>query len=65
MKSEQSFSFRLGMLLVMSGFCATLLGCVNKAQQNFQRPPAPVVVSTAVSQERLQLYGRPWQDRRA
>jgi multidrug efflux system membrane fusion protein len=35
----------------MSGFCATLSGCVNKAQQSFERPPAPVVVSTAVSQD--------------
>src|SRR5690348_5670437 len=37
--------------LAISGLCATLAGCVNKAQPNFQRPPAPVVVSTAVSQD--------------
>ncbi|HET6975797.1 MAG TPA: efflux RND transporter periplasmic adaptor subunit [Pyrinomonadaceae bacterium] len=43
-----SFSYRL---LLIIGLSATLLGCVNKAQQSFQRPPAPVVVSTAVSQD--------------
>ena len=51
MNSKQSLSYRLGLVLAMSGLCATLSGCVNKAQQNFQRPPAPVVVSTAVSQD--------------
>lgn len=51
MTSKQSLSYRLGILLAISGLCATLLGCVNKAQQNFERPPAPVVVSTAVSQD--------------
>src|SRR5215204_4482155 len=51
MKSEQSVSYRLGFLLVVSGLCATLQGCVNKAQQSFERPPAPVVVTTAVSQD--------------
>jgi len=51
MKSKQSLSYRLGMVLAMSGLCATLSGCVNKAQQNFERPPAPVIVSTAVSQD--------------
>ena len=30
---------------------APLAGCVNKAQPNFERPPAPVIVSTAVSQD--------------
>jgi len=44
---NQSFSYRLGILLPL---CALLAGCVNKAQPNFERPPAPVVVSTAVSQ---------------
>jgi membrane fusion protein, multidrug efflux system len=51
MKSKQSLSYRLGVVLAISGLCATLSGCVNKAQQNFERPPAPVVVSTAVSQD--------------
>ena len=50
MKSEQSLSYRLQTVLVVSGLCVALAGCVNKAQPNFERPPAPVVVSTAVSQ---------------
>jgi len=51
MKSVNRFSLRLGILLAIGGLCATLPACVNKAQPNFQRPPAPVVVSTAVSQD--------------
>jgi hypothetical protein len=51
MNFELSVPYRLGILLAISGFCATLAGCVNKAQPNFERPPAPVVVSTAVSQD--------------
>jgi multidrug efflux system membrane fusion protein len=50
MKFAQSLSNRLGIVL-MSAVCAALAGCVNKAQPNFERPPAPVVVSTAVSQD--------------
>src|SRR5215217_251412 len=44
----ENLSFRLGIVLAIS---AVLAGCVNKAQPNFERPPAPVVVSTAVSQD--------------
>ena len=51
MKSKQSLSYSLGIVLAISGLCATLSGCVNKAQQSFERPPAPVVVSTAASQD--------------
>ena len=51
MTSKQGLSYRLGILLAMSGLSAALAGCVNKAQQSFERPPAPVVVSTAVSQD--------------
>src|ERR1044072_3006502 len=51
MNFEQSLPYRLGILLAICGLCATLPGCVNKAQPNFERPPAPVVVSTAVSQD--------------
>jgi membrane fusion protein, multidrug efflux system len=51
MKFKQCLSYRLGILLALSGLCATLSGCVNNAQQNFERPPAPVVVSTAISQD--------------
>src|ERR1044071_8862511 len=43
-----SLSFRLGIVLL---FCTALAGCSNQAQQSFSRPPAPVVVSTAVSQD--------------
>src|SRR5678816_3750125 len=48
MKFLPSLSCRLGILVVIS---AALAGCVNKAQPSFDRPPAPVVVSTAVSQD--------------
>ena len=51
MKFEQRWPYRLAILLAISGLCATLNGCVNKAQPNFERPPAPVVVSTAISQD--------------
>ena len=51
MKSVYPLSYRLGILLAICGLCATLAGCVNKAQPNFERPPAPVVVATAVSQD--------------
>lgn len=51
MKCEKSLSYRLGILLVIAGVCAGLTGCANQAQQSFERPPAPVVVSTAVSQD--------------
>jgi len=51
MNFKQSLSYRVAILLAMSGLCAALSACVNKAQQNFTRPPAPVVVSTAVSQD--------------
>ena len=48
MKSEQRWSYRLGIILASIALCA---GCANQAQQSFERPPAPVVVSTAVSQD--------------
>src|ERR1043165_2484751 len=48
MKFLPSLSYRLGIVLALS---AALAGCANQAQPNFQRPPAPVVVSTAVSQD--------------
>ena len=51
MKSEQSLSYRLANILTLSGFVATVSSCVNKAQPKFERPPAPVVVATAVSQD--------------
>src|ERR1044071_8904945 len=48
MKSLSFLSYRLGNVLAI---CVALAGCANQAQPNFQRPPAPVVVSTAVSQD--------------
>src|SRR5687767_8598154 len=51
MNREQSLSFRLNTLLLIAAFGATTSGCVNKAQQNFERPPAPVSVTAAVSQD--------------
>jgi membrane fusion protein, multidrug efflux system len=51
MKSDESLSYRLRILLVLGALCVTVSGCANQAQQNFERPPAPVVVSTAISQD--------------
>src|SRR5688572_7618326 len=51
MNREQSLSFRLNTLLLIAAFAATTSGCVNQAQQNFVRPPAPVSVTAAVSQD--------------
>jgi multidrug efflux system membrane fusion protein len=48
MKRTQGLAYRLGITLLGVAFLA---GCVNKAQQNIQRPPAPVTVSTAVAQD--------------
>jgi multidrug efflux system membrane fusion protein len=48
MKRTQGSAYRLGIALLGVAFLA---GCVNKAQQNFQRPPAPVTVATAVAQD--------------
>lgn len=51
MNYRKSLFYRLGIFLAIIVLCATLSGCANQAQQNFERPPAPVVVSTAVSQD--------------
>ena len=48
---EDSLSFRLNTLLLIAALAAATSGCVNKAQQNFERPPAPVTVTAAVSQD--------------
>ena len=37
--------------LLLAAFAAAASGCVNKAQQNFERPPAPVTVTPAVAQD--------------
>src|SRR4026207_314256 len=51
MKREQSLSYRLGIALLITGLLSSLAGCVNKAQQSFERPPAPVKVASAVTQD--------------
>jgi multidrug efflux system membrane fusion protein len=51
MKRRQSLSYRLGIALFVTGALASLTGCVNKAQQKFERPPAPVTVAPAVAQD--------------
>lgn len=50
MKRRQSLSYRLGITFLITGVLA-LAGCVNKAQQSFERPPAPVKTAPAVSQD--------------
>lgn len=47
----QSVSYRLGILPFLAGLLAIFSGCANHAQQNFERPPAPVSVTLAVSQD--------------
>lgn len=43
---------RFGLVLFLAGLSATLFtGCANKAQQSFDRPPAPVSVSVALAQD--------------
>ena len=52
MKYDQGLFYRLGMLLSAVGLTSILLsGCVNKAQQSFERPPSPVQVAVSVSQD--------------
>src|SRR6266404_107238 len=52
MKYDQGLTPRLRILLFAAGLSAILLaGCLNKAQQNFERPPSPVQVTEAVSQD--------------
>lgn len=52
MRYGQRLIDRLGIMLFVGCLSAVFLtGCVNKAQQNFARPPAPVSVTTAVTQD--------------
>lgn len=54
MKREQGFAYlqgRLGTAFWITALSLSLAGCGSKAQQNFERPPAPVTVSAAVSQD--------------
>jgi len=49
MNYKQGLSPRLLIGLFVLVSAAFLTGCVNKAQQNFERPPSPVQVTVAVS----------------
>src|SRR5258708_5657827 len=52
MRHNQGRSSRRKSVLYLAGLSACLFtGCVNKSQQNFERPPAPVTVTEAVSQD--------------
>jgi multidrug efflux system membrane fusion protein len=52
MRHNQERSSGLRSVLYLAGLSASLFtGCVNKAQQNFERPPAPVSVTVAVTQD--------------
>ena len=52
MRYNQGRSSRLGSVLYLIGVSACLFtGCANKAQQNFARPPAPVTVTVAITQD--------------
>jgi len=51
MKYDQRLLYRVGIMLFAAGLSIFLPGCVNKAQQSFERPPSPVQVTVAVSQD--------------
>src|SRR5688572_2263390 len=51
MNREHSFFYRLTTVLLIAVLAAAASGCVNKAQPNFERPPAPVTVTAAVAQD--------------
>ncbi len=52
MKYDRGFTNRLWATLSLSCLSAVFMtGCVNKAQQSFERPPAPVTVTTVVTQD--------------
>jgi multidrug efflux system membrane fusion protein len=51
MKPKQGLSYRLGPALLSLAALVSLAGCVNKAQQHFERPPAPVTVAPAIAQD--------------
>jgi membrane fusion protein, multidrug efflux system len=51
MTFDWGFFYRLGVVLFVIELAALFTGCVNKAQQKFERPPSPVQVSVAISQD--------------
>lgn len=50
MRYDQAYRRRIVLFLVVLS-AIFLTGCVNKAQQNFERPPSPVQVTVAISQD--------------
>jgi multidrug efflux system membrane fusion protein len=51
MKYDRDSLHRLGVVLLVVQLTSFLTGCVNKAQQKFERPPSPVQVNAAISQD--------------
>src|SRR2546421_2128706 len=52
MRFNHGRNFPSGILVYLIGiFTLSFTGCVNKAQQSFERPPAPVSVAAAVTQD--------------
>src|SRR5258708_38403314 len=52
MRNDTGRDSRFGAVLFLFGLWAGLFtSCVNKAQQNFERPPAPVSVTVAITQD--------------
>ena len=51
MSHRYSLPYRLRTIICFIALAAFMSGCVNKAQQNFERPPAPVTIAPAVAQD--------------
>jgi multidrug efflux system membrane fusion protein len=51
MNYQRAWDSQFRRVFVLVLLTAFLVGCVNKAQQSFERPPAPVSVSAAVAQD--------------
>ena len=52
MRYNRGLTDRLRVVLSVGFLSAVfMMGCVNKAQQSFERPPAPVTVTTVVTQD--------------
>jgi membrane fusion protein, multidrug efflux system len=47
----EGLNYRLGILILVGVPALLSIACVNKAQQSFDRPPAPVSVTQAVAQD--------------
>ena len=51
MKCDRNSLYRLGVVLLVVPLLSILTSCVNKAQQKFERPPSPVQVTAAITQD--------------